>query len=174
MALLEEDYCDVRDIDWYCTINGHPICIASKGGYIPQDYRERIYLRDLQRKVLNLPYASGVTLRHNEINQQIAGHYDYIDEQELENDINRLFANVPSFNYLQNQSIALRLFTRRYVDKARRGFYAYARIIGSNDYFLVARPTDQVVLPEDLDLRPLNVNSESIPDVIHIGQHMEE
>lgn len=72
--------------------------------------------------------------------------YDYIDELELENDINQLFANVPSLNYFQNLSIVLLLFSRRYLDKARRGIYAYSRIIGTNDYFLVAYPADQAVL----------------------------
>lgn len=45
------DYMLTRDIDWFCTINGRYVHIASAGGLLPDRINDRDSLREIQYRV---------------------------------------------------------------------------------------------------------------------------
>lgn len=50
------NYMLTHDIDWFCVINGLYVHVASAGGIIPEDLRDRDELRLLQHNVSKAPY----------------------------------------------------------------------------------------------------------------------
>lgn len=131
------------DFDWYCLINDIPAHFASMGGLVPSIFCERNELRALESSVLQLPYICEIELTEQIVSQEIESGYDYLTDNQLDNFgvfVEDLFAKIPSFNYNKEWNIRKRLYTSSFVDKARRGFYSYARIGNENKYALIAKP----------------------------------
>lgn len=53
---LTDEYLLSNDIDWFFSINDVYIHVASAGGIIPEQINNKKKLRNIQRKVFNLPY----------------------------------------------------------------------------------------------------------------------
>ena len=141
-----------NDIDWYCSINNHPVHIASMGGLIPKQFCERAHLRELEEIVMKLPHISEVQLNEDVVSQETSEGYEYIERYELSEYIEDLMKELPSFNYNPNWPLKTRLFASSFVDKARKGFYSYARI--DNKYVLIASPTIEC---KEIRLVPLSL-----------------
>lgn len=155
------------DIDWYCLVNGVPAHFASMGGFVPSIFCERNELRALESSVRLLPYICDIELTDKIVDQEIQSGYDYLNENQLGNIVMDLFKNIPSFKYNEEWDIRKRLYTSSFVDKARRGFYSYARIGNENKYALIAKPQETVNWKSHgLKLQNLalqgNINLESI------------
>lgn len=158
MSLITRNEQENLDIDWYCSINGHPVHIASMGGVIPEPFSERETLRKIEDSVINLPYIAEVKLNHQVVEQETAEGYNYIIENQLSQYIEETLAYLPSFNYNRYWSLHTRLYVCSFVDKARKGFYSYAKI--KEHYVLIAQPTTEC---NALELPPLYINREGIP-----------
>lgn len=133
------------DFDWYCLLNNEvPAHFASMGGFVPSLLCERKELRTLEASVLQLPYICDITLT-DVVDKEIKNGYDYLEKKQFFNfDFEVLFSEVPSFNYNLDWDIRIRLYACSFVDKARRGFYSYARIGDGNNYALIAKPKKMV------------------------------
>lgn len=149
------------DNDWYCIINNHPVHIASMGGNIPVQFRDIESLRKMQYQIGNMPYITGVTLNLNLINNEIAGKYSYLQNMQLRTlieELNRINDNV---TYNMNWALEVRLYASSFVDKARKGFYSYARVGQSNEWFQVAKPENELDYKSlELSLPILKLNVE--------------
>lgn len=132
-----------HDNDWYCTINGYPIHIASMCGIIPKTFRDLDSLRKIQEAVSYIPMSSEVVTNDQFIDSQINVGYEYLQEGEIAQEIIRLNQETPCFNLFPNWSLQKKLYACTFLEKAKKGFYSYALKEGTtNRYHLVASPKD--------------------------------
>ncbi len=149
MAKFTDRQLKANDIDWYCLINGNPVHIASMGGLIPSDFRERNELRPIAESVIQLPYSSEVDLNMDFIREQTQTGYSYLDNIEVSAMADEIFSTYPSFNYRQNLLMKEKMYAYSFIEKGRRGFYSYARQGETNKYVLVATPKTPLVWNEE-------------------------
>ena len=173
MSLLTVRELHELDVDWYCSINGHPVHIASMGGPIPSPFNERRILRGIEDAVVKLPNKAKASLNEKLIKQEIAEGYEYIDELQLSDSVEKIFGEIPSFSYNMNWNLKTRLFACSFVDKARKGFYSYGRIGKSSEYKygLIAKPSVEIE-PENnmFSLSELNLgnNYDGLPNILFL------
>lgn len=148
MADFTEREIKELDIDWYCLVHGTPTHIASMGGLIPKDFRDRKDLRHNQDGVAVMELVEDVNLNVDNIRSQIEEGYSYLEDEMIRETIERVNINNPGFVYLRDYELPVRLFAATFVEKARRGFRSYARIEGleENVYILIASPLNPVEL----------------------------
>lgn len=147
------------DNDWYCIINNHPVHIASMCGSIPTQFRNIETLRKMQQLIGKMPYITDVTLNLKSINDEIVGKYSYLQNMQLRTLIEELTRTNDNVTYNMNWALEVRLYASSFVDKARKGFYSYARVGQSNEWFQVAKPDNELDLKSvDLQLPILNLN----------------
>lgn len=152
---------DAFDEDWYCKINGKPVHIASMCGYIPTLFRGIDKLRFLQAKIGQLPYTTKAYINQELINQEIEGKYSYLQNQEIVQKLEELLEQDECVNYNRRWPLRIRLYASSFIDKARKGFYSYARIGETNEWFLVAYPEIEFDwMNSDLQLQNLNLNND--------------
>lgn len=78
MAKLSERQIKELDIDWYCLVDRKPAHIASMGGIISLQFRNRTELRNLQDMIASMPAFTEARLNIGNIGSQIADGYDYL------------------------------------------------------------------------------------------------
>lgn len=146
MSQLSERQVKEMDIDWYCLVNGVPTHIASMGGRIPVQFREREKLRLLQDAVAFMEPFTEARLNIELIHSQTVEGYDYLQDETIREAVENANGNHPGFQYLRDYDIAVRLFASTFVEKARRGFRSFAKREGAegNEYVLVAEPANPV------------------------------
>lgn len=146
MSQLSERQVKELDIDWYCLVNGAPTHIASMGGMIPAQFRDREKLRKQQDVVALLVPAMDVNLNIEFIQNQISEGYEYLQDESIREAVEIANENHPGFQYLRDYDLPVRLFASTFVEKARRGFRSFARREGveGNEYVLVAEPANAV------------------------------
>ena len=152
MSQFSERQIKGMDIDWYCLVNGVPTHIASMGGGMPVQFRERENLRLLQDAVAVMEPFAEARLNIEFIHNQTAEGYDYLQDEMIREEVENANRNHSGFQYLRNYDLAVRLFASTFVEKARRGFRSFARREGAegNEYVLVAKPANPVDIIEGL------------------------
>lgn len=142
MAKLSERQIKELDIDWYCLVDGRPTHIASMGGMIPPLFRNRTELRNLQDMIASMPAFTEARLNIDNIESQIADGYDYLKDKMIREVVENANRNHPGYVYLSSYKLPIRLYASSFVEKARRGFYSYARRdgAGKKEYILIAEP----------------------------------
>lgn len=160
------------DNDWYCIINNHPVHIASMCGNIPMQFRNIASLRKMQQLIGNMPYITDVTLNLNSINNEIAGKFSYLQNMQIRTLIEELTRTNVNVTYNMNWVLEVRLYASSFVDKARKGFYSYARVGQSNVWFQVAKPDNELDRKSvDLQLPVLELNvEEQLPMLFEMPQ----
>ena len=146
------------DIDWYCLIQGKPTHIASMGGVIPKKFRDRKVLRLQQDMVAMMTPIMEVKLNMDNIQNQIADGYEYLQDKMIKEAIENANRNNLGFAYLIDYELPVRLYASTFVEKARRGFRSFARREGKegNEYVLIAEPSKPFVFNvEQLNLQEL-------------------
>lgn len=146
MAEFTEQQIKELDIDWYCLIHGKPTHIASMGGMIPKRFRDRKKLRLQQDMVaMMIPFVE-VKLNMENIQNQIADGYEYLQDKMIKEAIEDANRNNLGFAYLNDYELPVRLFASTFVEKAKRGFRSFARREGAerNEYILIAEPINPV------------------------------
>lgn len=153
MAKLTERQIKEQDIDWYCLINGRPTHIASMGGMIPLDFRDRENLRWYQEMVAGMRYVAEARLNLENIQRMVDKGYEYLQDQMISEAIYNANMNNPGFVYLEGFDLPVRLFASSFVEKARRGFQSFARLESDegNEYLLIAEPEGTVNIAEIRD-----------------------
>ena len=153
MAKLTERQIKEQDIDWYCLINGRPTHIASMGGMIPLDFRDRENLRWSQEMVAGMRYVAETRLNLENIQRMVDKGYEYLQDQMISEAIYNANMNNPGFVYLEGVDLPVRLFASSFVEKARRGFQSFARLESDegNEYLLIAEPEETVNIAEIRD-----------------------
>ena len=146
MAALTERQIKELDIDWYCLVGGVPTHIASMGGIIPEQFRDREKLRMIQNEVARMEPFVDVQMNMEIIQKQIANGYDYLEDEMVRLAVEQANNNHPGFLYLSAYNLPVRLFAATFVEKARRGFRSFVRQEGENDneYILIAEPANYV------------------------------
>lgn len=146
------------DNDWYCTINNKPVHIASMCGNIPRAFRNISELRSLQESVRLIEHQTEALINQELINAEIEGKYTYLQDRELRELVETLNVNDDNVNYNLDWPLEVRLYSCSFIDKARKGFYSYARIGQTNEWFQVAYPNEIINLNEySLNLRALDI-----------------
>lgn len=143
MAELTERQIKEQDIDWYCLVQGKPTHIASSGGMIPKQFRDKAGLRMQQDRVAMMDPVAEATLKMENVQSQIIDGYEYLQDEMISAAIVEANRNNPGFVYLRNYDISVRLFASTFVEKARRGFRSYIRREGkegNDEYILIAEP----------------------------------
>ena len=138
MSELTERQVKEHDIDWYCIIDGKPTHIASMGGPIPPQFRNRERLRRMQDIVAHMVAFTDAKLNLDNIKSQTVDGYEYLEDEMIREAVENANRNHPGFVYLSKYDLSIRLFASSFVEKARRGFYSYARRDGAeeNEYIL--------------------------------------
>ena len=145
MAELSERKILESDIDWYCLINGRPTHIASMGGMIPKQFRDRGKLRMLQNAVAGIEPFAEIKLNLDYIKTQIEKGYEYLQDEMIRKVIEEVNKNDPGFLYLDGNELAVRLFASTFAERARRGFRSFARGgVEGKEYVLIAEPVSPV------------------------------
>lgn len=113
-----ENYMHSKDIDWFFSVNNRIfIHVASAGGLLPDSINDREKLRNIQKKVFELPYI------HNE-DEIIFNETFLLERFNNENEIN---------NYLPS-----------FVEMAMKGFISMDRTnlmdLEDNTYHIVCMP----------------------------------
>lgn len=125
------NYMLTHDIDWFCVINGLYVHVASAGGIIPEDLRDRDELRLLQHNVSKAPYL----FSENEIVYNEAFLNSHFPDGKARED-----------------------YVRSFRDMARKGFISMDRTNWtnpeSNIYHVVCRPKRNIV-PIDHDVEQI-------------------
>lgn len=135
-------YQATHDIDWFATINEHPIHLASNGGHLPFDSYTVSELIAIQHKVANM---------HSTFGYEIDEEYlrNYLDEGDFYSDIDEMSDEefrmiIPErIEINRNYSRSLMAYTWSFIDMAMKGFLSFDRIKNENgvDYYhLVAWP----------------------------------
>lgn len=140
MSLLTEREQKYLDVDWYCVINDVPVHIASMGGKIPEAFCERNDLRLIQDKIVSLPDICDVEIDGQYVQSVVSNGYQYIQRLGMEDFIKQSFSEFTSFTYGDNRSIEERFYTFSFIQKAKKGFYSFARIDETPTYKMIARP----------------------------------
>lgn len=153
MANLTERQIKEQDIDWYCMINGRPTHIASMGGMIPLEFRDREKLRRYQEMVARMRYVAEARLNIGNIQRFVDKGYEYLQDQMISGAIYNANIGNPGFEYLLGFDLPIRLFALTFVEKARRGFQSFARLESEegNEYLLIAEPEGTVNIAEIRD-----------------------
>lgn len=146
MSKLTRYEIEGADNDIYCTFNGLPVHIASMGGNIPDRFRDRDVLRQLQKFVGNLTYISNVTLNLQFLQSETQTGYQYFNNPMIARALNDVLGNNVNFNLFPQLDIKIRLYAMSFIDKARKGFYSYARVGEGNEWTLVASPQNPINL----------------------------
>lgn len=141
MSIITRRELGELDLDWYCIINNRPAHIASMGGPVPESFTERVTLREVEENVARLPFISDVSLNEEFVKKVVSKGYEYVNKFKLNKFIEETFKEIPSFNYNENWNLPVRMYANSFVDKARKGFYSYARMNETNTYVLVASPS---------------------------------
>ncbi len=137
-------YQATHDIDWFATINEHPVHLASNGGHLPYDSYTVSELIAIQHKVANMK---------NIFRYEIDADYlqKYLEEGEFYPGFNEI--SFEEFRMIipdgveinRNYSPALMAYSWSFIDMAMKGFLSFDRIRNENDidvYHLVAWPKD--------------------------------
>ena len=137
-------YQATHDIDWFATINEHPVHLASNGGHLPSDSYTVSKLVAVQHKVANMQ----TTFRY-EIDEEFL--QNYLDEDGFYPDVNEMSDEefrmiIPErVEINRNYSRSLMAYTWSFIDMAMKGFLSFDRIRnedGIDIYHLVAWPKD--------------------------------
>lgn len=112
------NYMYSKDIDWFFSINNQFIHVASAGGLLPKQINDRDELRNIQKKVFELPYI------HN--------------QEEIE--LNQPFL-IKRFN---NNINGINNYLTSFVEMAMKGFISMDRTnlenLNDNRYHIVCMP----------------------------------
>lgn len=121
-----------HDIDWFCIINGLYVHVASAGGLLPENMRDRDELRLLQHNVSKAPYL--------------------FSENEIVYNEGFLNSHFPDGKARED-------YVRSFRDMARKGFVSMDRTNWtnpeSNEYHVVCLPNRNLtpVNPEDGEIK---------------------
>lgn len=167
MSIITRRELGELDLDWYCIINNRPAHIASMGGPVPESFTERVILREIEENVARLPFICDVTLNEEFVNKVVARGYEYIKKFKLNKFIEETFKAIPSFNYNENWNLPVRMYVTSFVDKARKGFYSYARLYDTDTYVLVASPSSVLNWKDaGLNLQVLKQGQGEMPETV--------
>jgi hypothetical protein len=137
----EEINFDLADIDWFCSINGFLIHVASNGGRLPSNINHSFQELSKQKQLVfsteaKLPYGVDT----NFANRQFG--YEYLNDISPES--KNEFLKPPDFT---NNSIEFnprltdvgKSYSWSFIEMAQRGFYSFDRV-NEDEYHLVAWP----------------------------------
>ena len=99
MAALQERQIKELDIDWYCLVGGVPTHIASMGGMISAQFRDREKLRLIQNEVARMEPFVDVRLNMENILKQIANGYEYLEDETMSIAVEQANNNHPGFQF---------------------------------------------------------------------------
>ena len=144
---MNNNYTKTHDIDWFYSISGYPIHVASAGGRLPKGIRNLGMLRKLQIAIDALPERFDVELNRDYIrNTIIEKEYSYFTP-DLFPENNDFDNNLGKYNLNFEET----MYYNTFIYFALRGFYSFDRNLSEDKdevYFWVARPkidTDEVI-----------------------------
>ena len=114
---LSQQYINSHDIDWFATLDGRNIHVASAGAQIPDIVNDRKELRRIQDIVRNLPEHCEIEINYSAIRKL----YDFNIEQMDD-------------------------YVSSFATMARKGFHSYDKVdinnLSDERYYLIAYPKE--------------------------------
>lgn len=121
-------YQATHDIDWFCICHGHPVHVASNGGYVPEQIDSSHNYR-MQRAVYehlswydDVPVTVNIDLLRRHIPEIFVEREDEEDLREILREEN---VYIPL--ELLEQPVAVQLFCKSFVEIAKLGFCSFIR-----------------------------------------------
>lgn len=146
--MYNSQYQYTHDIDWFFMNGKMPIHVASNGGLLPNNIYKAIDLQNLQTKVEAMIPTSRFQLNSNAIEYYVRRNYDNLDDEFFEN---LEFPAYPKdIDFPEDTPSWLKAYAWSFAKMAQRGFYSFDRDVNTGQYFLVAMPTLEVLMPEDV------------------------
>lgn len=159
-----------HDIDWFCKVNDKWISCATLGGMLPDFVDNDKMLPYFQTLCYEIPESKEDYIECNErlLQERYQRHcekYAHLRQNALE--YNQEIDEVISFDTFKQNYIS------SFVDMAKRGFYAYARVniddVSDDKYYLIAKPTkdSSVALSKVIDgFAPSLISIEEFKDFV--------
>ena len=151
VIMYRKIYQYTHDIDWFAKCFESPIHVASNGGDVPIVMRAS-ELQKLQSVVQNTNPEFDYELNIDVINQHISGSYE--DFENMEDHVSDLFSSFVGDDDFFMLPTNLKLYSRSFIEMAKRGFYSFDRDRTTDEYFLVAWP-----VKKDADKTKISLNN---------------
>ena len=137
--MLSRQQMQAYDYDWFCIINGKPVCVASNGDIIPNAVNFDDNVIRTQSAAYRLPQSYRFTLNREYIlNNVVNTGYEYLADEH--SPYRKLF-RPRDIEYPADLPLAIQYYGEHFAKMAKRGFYVFDRLQDTpNSYFLSAWP----------------------------------
>lgn len=143
--MISDAQMKMHDYDWFCIINGKPVCVSSAGSTIPAVINKGNYVIDSMNKAHRLPSRYDFSLNtqfllHNVVNVG----YEYLQEpQSAYSEMLR----PDGIQFSEGTPVAVQYYSEYFAKIAKRGFWVFDRVVQYNEgnrFHLVAWPKGNV------------------------------
>jgi len=129
-----------HDYDWFCKINGKPVCVSTAGDIIPASVNYDGNVVKTRYRVNHIDETCEYRINTNYLNNNIANvGLEYVE------DINSPFREIfrpRNIQFSDEIPLKVQYYCEYFVRMAKKGFYVFDRnTIKANSYHLVAWPT---------------------------------
>lgn len=133
---------ELHDYDWFCIINGCPVCVSSAGSYIPDAVNVNNYVLNAMYRVSHLPRVCGFVLNAAYLESNIVsnGCFSYLTN---DNSVYREVLQPKDITFPANTPLPVQYYSEYFAKIAERGFWVFDRDIMFEDgdrFHLVAWP----------------------------------
>ena len=165
-------YQATHDIDWFCICHGHPVHVASNGGYVPEQIDSSHNYR-MQRAVYehlswydDVPVTVNIDLLRRHIPEIFV---EREDEEDLREILREESVYIP--RELLEQPVAVQLFCKSFVEIAKLGFCSFYTINDSEDEYKGPNGLICIAYPNNPTAFCREIEFESLPslDIAKIG-----
>lgn len=131
----------LHDYDWFCLINGCPVCVSSAGSFIPDVINRDNYVLNSMYRAFQLPRVCGFQLNTQYLMQHVVTNgFDYL------NDVNSTYREIlqpKDIQYPAGTPVSVQYYAEYFAKLAERGFWVFDRdiqYVEGDRFHLVAWP----------------------------------
>ena len=110
----------LHDYDWFCLINGCPVCVSSAGSFIPDVINRDNYVLNSMYRAFQLPRVCGFQLNTQYLMQHVVTKgFDYL------NDVNSTYREIlqpKDIQYPAGTPVSVQYYAEYFAKLAERGF----------------------------------------------------
>lgn len=132
---------ELHDYDWFCIINGYPVCVSSAGSRIPDAISVKNYVLNSMYRAARLPRVCGFELNTAFLSNNIVTKgFAYLTDA---NSTYREMLQPKDITFPANTPLPVQYYSEYFAKIAERGFWVFDRDIKLEDcdrFHLVAWP----------------------------------
>ena len=123
--MISDAQMKMHDYDWFCIINGKPVCVSSAGSTIPAVMNKDNYIINSMNKVHRLPSRYDFSLNTHFLLQNVVNvGYEYLQEHQS------AYSEMLRPNGIQfpeNTPLPVQYYSEYFAKIAKRGFWVFDR-----------------------------------------------